>query len=97
MELRLIKGTDSPSRRYSLAWGVPRVDHIDKLTNDDFERVFAHAHNYLVEKKTLRIVGTRKRTQVQTVRRFLEEIFPLALLDQQRTPTAVDDRLPQHP
>ena len=61
-ELRLLEGTGSPLGRFAVAWGVPGVARLDKfvdknrhLSNDaPSDKV----RNYLVEKRTLKVVGT---------------------------------------
>jgi hypothetical protein len=58
MELRIISDTDSPSGKYAMAWGIPGVAKIDAIPKDKrWDIVAEKGKNYLVEKKTLKIVG----------------------------------------
>ena len=57
-ELRLLRDTGSPSGRFALAWGVPGVSDLESLSEKKFWDALDKARNYVVEKKTLRIVST---------------------------------------
>lgn len=54
-ELRFLEETGSPSGRYALAWGVPGVGAIRDIPDE------VKVRNYLVEKKTRKILGTLPR------------------------------------
>lgn len=70
-ELRLLQDTGSPSGRYAVAWGVPGVSRLDAFVGaghvikDTFP--YEKVRNYLVEKRSLQIIGTiplhTRRTQ----------------------------------
>ena len=62
-ELRLMEGTGSPSGRYALAWGIPGISDLEQLHQKKLWDVLdeRQVRNYVVEKKTLRIVSTLPR------------------------------------
>lgn len=57
-ELRLLEGTGSPSGRYAFAWGVSGVAKLEALPEKKLWDALDRVRNYVVEKKTLRVVAT---------------------------------------